>query len=111
MVNNIIQGVCYTNRLKKCYTHSAHNLCGETHLVKYRERSPPPVPRHSHYDAPLVRLALSHGGKAGMHEEHSFGRWLKQSRHALDLTQEALAEQIGCSVQTIRKIESGERRP
>src|SRR5215210_3942474 len=46
-----------------------------------------------------------------MHEEHSFGHWLKQGRHALDLTQEALAEQIGCSVQTIRKIESGERRP
>jgi predicted ATPase/class 3 adenylate cyclase/DNA-binding XRE family transcriptional regulator/Tfp pilus assembly protein PilF len=46
-----------------------------------------------------------------MHEELSFGRWLKHSRHALDLTQEALAEQIGCSVQTIRKIESGKRRP
>src|SRR5215211_5810097 len=46
-----------------------------------------------------------------MQEELSFGRRLKQIRHALDLTQEALAEQVGCSVQTIRKIESGERRP
>jgi predicted ATPase/class 3 adenylate cyclase len=46
-----------------------------------------------------------------MNQELSFGRLLKQRRHVLDLTQEALAEQVGCSVQTIRKIESGERRP
>ncbi|MDQ5851000.1 MAG: helix-turn-helix transcriptional regulator, partial [Chloroflexota bacterium] len=32
-------------------------------------------------------------------------------RHALELTQEALAERTGCAVQTIRKIEAGERRP
>ena len=41
----------------------------------------------------------------------SFGAWLKRRRRQLDLTQEALAEQIGCSVATIQKIESDERRP
>src|SRR5688500_3687139 len=41
----------------------------------------------------------------------SFGQWLKQRRKALDLTQEDLAERIGCSDVTIRKIEAGVRRP
>ncbi len=41
----------------------------------------------------------------------SFGRWVREARNALDLTQEALAERTGCAVQTIRKIEAGERRP
>ncbi len=41
----------------------------------------------------------------------AFGIRLKQRRQALDLTQEALAERVGCAPQTIRKIESGERRP
>ena len=41
----------------------------------------------------------------------SFGRWLRRRRKALDLTQDALAEQVGCSVATIRKIETDERRP
>jgi predicted ATPase/transcriptional regulator with XRE-family HTH domain len=41
----------------------------------------------------------------------SFGAWLKRRRKQLDLTQEALAEQIGCSVATIQKIEADERRP
>jgi predicted ATPase/DNA-binding XRE family transcriptional regulator len=40
-----------------------------------------------------------------------FGARLKQLRKALDLTQEALAEEVGCATQTIRKIEGGERRP
>lgn len=40
-----------------------------------------------------------------------FGRWLRQLRNGLDLTQDALAEQVGCATQTIRKLESGERRP
>ncbi len=40
-----------------------------------------------------------------------FGPWLKERRQALDLTQEALAERIDCSVDTIRKIEAGTRRP
>src|SRR6266566_3274578 len=41
----------------------------------------------------------------------SFGQWLKQRRKNLDLTQEAMAEQIGCSAIAIHKIEAGSRRP
>lgn len=41
----------------------------------------------------------------------SFGQWLKQRRKTLDLTREALAEQIGCAVVTLYKIEADERRP
>src|SRR2546430_985629 len=41
----------------------------------------------------------------------SFGLWLRQRRKLLDLTQERLAERVGCSVSAIRKIESDERRP
>jgi DNA-binding XRE family transcriptional regulator len=41
----------------------------------------------------------------------SFGHWLKQQRRSLDLTQDQLAEQIGCSSDLIRKIEAGRRRP
>src|SRR5260221_9899804 len=40
-----------------------------------------------------------------------FGSWLRQRRKALDLTQVELAEQVGCSVITIQKIEADERRP
>ena len=40
-----------------------------------------------------------------------FGLWLKKRRKALDLTQGALAERVGCSLATIEKIESEERRP
>src|SRR5262245_48154117 len=46
-----------------------------------------------------------------MNDDVSFGRWLKQRRKALDLTQEALAESVGCAVSTVRKIESGVLRP
>jgi len=42
---------------------------------------------------------------------HSFGYWLRRRRKALDLTQEALAQQVCCSGFTIRKIEADERRP
>lgn len=41
----------------------------------------------------------------------SFGQWLKAHRKSLDLTQEELADRIGCSYITIRKIEADERRP
>jgi predicted ATPase/transcriptional regulator with XRE-family HTH domain len=41
----------------------------------------------------------------------SFGTWLRQRRKALDLTQEDLAERADCSITTIRKFESSERRP
>ena len=44
-------------------------------------------------------------------EEHSFGYWLRLRRKALDLTQDVLADRVGCSVGMIRKIESEERRP
>jgi ATP/maltotriose-dependent transcriptional regulator MalT/DNA-binding XRE family transcriptional regulator len=40
-----------------------------------------------------------------------FGRWLKRRRQALDLTQDALAELVGCAVSTLQKIEQGARRP
>lgn len=39
------------------------------------------------------------------------GRWLKRLRAQNDLTQEALAERVNVSVQTIRFFESGRRRP
>ena len=41
----------------------------------------------------------------------SFGRQLRQLRKARDLTQEALAQQAYCAIDTIRKIEGGVRRP
>jgi predicted ATPase/DNA-binding XRE family transcriptional regulator len=46
-----------------------------------------------------------------MQESISFGTWLRQARTAQDLTQEALAERVGCSTQTVRAFESGRRRP
>jgi predicted ATPase/transcriptional regulator with XRE-family HTH domain len=46
-----------------------------------------------------------------MQEQHSFGYWLRLKRKALDLTREALADRVGCSVSTIRKLEDEERRP
>jgi transcriptional regulator with XRE-family HTH domain len=45
-----------------------------------------------------------------MQMDASFGYWLRR-RKVLDLTQEALAERVGCSTATIRKIEADERRP
>ena len=44
-------------------------------------------------------------------EASTFNVWLKQRRRSLDLTQEDLAERVGCSTVTIQKIELGERRP
>jgi predicted ATPase/DNA-binding XRE family transcriptional regulator len=41
----------------------------------------------------------------------TFQQWLKQRRKALGLTQEALAGRIGTSVEVIRKLEAGTRRP
>ncbi len=46
-----------------------------------------------------------------MNANESFGEWLRQRRKALDLTQAELACQIGCATTTIRKFESGVRRP
>jgi predicted ATPase/class 3 adenylate cyclase len=41
----------------------------------------------------------------------SFGYWLRRRRKALDLTQEQLAQQVGCAVGTIKKLEGDDRRP
>ncbi len=46
-----------------------------------------------------------------MDAERSFGDWLRQRRKALDLTQDELAQQVGCSAITLRKLEAEERRP
>ena len=46
-----------------------------------------------------------------MLEQQSFGYWLRLKRKALDLTLEGLAERVGCSASTIRKLEEEERRP
>jgi transcriptional regulator with XRE-family HTH domain len=42
---------------------------------------------------------------------NSFGYWIRRQRKALDLTQQALADRVGCSVAAIKKIEADERRP
>ena len=44
-------------------------------------------------------------------DEVSFGEWLKRRRNGRGITQEQLAQQIGCAAITLRKIESEERRP
>src|SRR5215216_2731350 len=44
-------------------------------------------------------------------EQQSFGYWLKLKRKTLDLTREELAERVGYSAATIRKIEDEERHP
>jgi predicted ATPase/class 3 adenylate cyclase len=41
----------------------------------------------------------------------SFGYWLRRWRRARDLTQEALAQRVGCAVVTISKFERDELRP
>ncbi|HEY0735302.1 MAG TPA: tetratricopeptide repeat protein [Herpetosiphonaceae bacterium] len=46
-----------------------------------------------------------------MDHSSTFGRRLKLQRKALDLTQAELAQQVGCSVWTIVKIEADQRRP
>jgi putative transcriptional regulator len=46
-----------------------------------------------------------------MNDLLSFGTWLKDRRKKLDLTQFDLADRVGCSEDTIQKIERGERRP
>jgi predicted ATPase/DNA-binding XRE family transcriptional regulator len=46
-----------------------------------------------------------------MAEMIEFGRWVKQRRKALDMTQQELAAWVGCSASAIIKIESGARRP
>ena len=46
-----------------------------------------------------------------MSESISFGAWLRQQRRALDLTQKALADQVGCAEITVRRMEADEYKP
>jgi len=41
----------------------------------------------------------------------SLGLWIKRRRKALDLTQDELAQRVGCSLATNQKIEGDARRP
>jgi transcriptional regulator with XRE-family HTH domain len=50
-------------------------------------------------------------GKIMLNGETAFGQWLRQRRRSLDFTQIELARRVGCSAVSIRKFESGERRP
>jgi transcriptional regulator with XRE-family HTH domain/tetratricopeptide (TPR) repeat protein len=42
---------------------------------------------------------------------YSFGYWVLRRRKALDFTRNELATRVGCSAETIKKIEGDERRP
>jgi len=46
-----------------------------------------------------------------MSGDEPFGRLLRRQRRARDLTQEALARQVYCAADTIKKLEQGLRRP
>jgi predicted ATPase/DNA-binding CsgD family transcriptional regulator/DNA-binding XRE family transcriptional regulator len=46
-----------------------------------------------------------------MHHDRDFGRLLREARMACDLTQDGLAEAVGCATQTVRSFENGRRRP
>ncbi len=46
-----------------------------------------------------------------MEQHTAFAATLRRLRTARDMTQEALAEAVGCSPQTVRAFESGRRRP
>jgi WD40 repeat protein/transcriptional regulator with XRE-family HTH domain len=46
-----------------------------------------------------------------MADRESFKAWFKQRRKALDLTQGELAQQAGCSIYTVQRIEEGVLRP
>ena len=46
-----------------------------------------------------------------MESTSSFGYWIRRQRKALDLTQQILADRVGCSLAAIKKIEGDERRP
>src|SRR5262245_27302618 len=46
-----------------------------------------------------------------METTSSFGYWIRRQRKALDLTQQVLADRVGCSIAAIKKVEQDERRP
>lgn len=43
--------------------------------------------------------------------DYTFGTWIKRRRKLLDMTQQELAQRVGCSLSLIFKIESDSRRP
>src|SRR5262245_22498264 len=45
-----------------------------------------------------------------MASQRLLGDWIRRRRAELDLTQELLAEQVGCALDTIRALEIGRRR-
>lgn len=46
-----------------------------------------------------------------MEARESIGYWVRRRRKALDMTQEELAQRVGCAVITLRKIEADARHP
>jgi predicted ATPase/DNA-binding XRE family transcriptional regulator len=46
-----------------------------------------------------------------MSKQVSFGTWLRQRRRMLDLTQKALADQVGCAEITVRQMEADALKP
>src|SRR5262245_8550002 len=98
--------LCYNQWHKKCSDPRHHtsedrlsSLCcptGHDPRMGCRRRLPP---------------VLDAGRETSMSELFSFGAWVRRRRRALDLTREELAAQVGCSVMTIRRIETDERRP
>lgn len=44
-------------------------------------------------------------------DPRSFGGWVEQRRHAMNLTRSELAQEVGCAAVTIKKIERDERKP
>jgi predicted ATPase/DNA-binding XRE family transcriptional regulator len=49
--------------------------------------------------------------KNNLSDDIFFGEWLRQRRHILDLTQQELADRIGCARITLRRIEAGTLKP
>jgi transcriptional regulator with XRE-family HTH domain len=50
------------------------------------------------------------GGEA-VDTSTTFGTWLRGQRKEHDLTQDALAERVGCSADMVKKVEAGTARP
>src|SRR5437588_5066825 len=46
-----------------------------------------------------------------MSQDVTFGGWLKHRRSELGITRDQLSERLGFSLDLLRKLESGERRP
>jgi len=65
------------------------------------------VPKHLPACAPALLVVVG----VPMERGSSFAQALKQRRKALDLTQQQLAQQVGCATVTIQRIEQGTLRP